>query len=173
MLLTLAIVRLGLNGCTRQKVAKMIVPVTTLPLASRHRVAQISFHPTQPYLAVQSHDRSVEILRIRTEDEARKKQARRRKRALEKKGKSKDENNSGADMEIDKDQDVELADLFTPYLVVRANGKIRSFDFGNEEGSKGGLPVRGYYHYDAHYVYEVRVSLLVVPGACIKCAGSV
>lgn len=122
----------------------MIHPVTTLPLSSKHRVAQISFHPSRPFLAVQSHDRSVEIFRIRTEEEARKKQARRRKRAKEKKeqakaqGKAKD---NGQEMEEDANEvqeDIALPDLFTPYLVIRASGKIRSFAFGDEEhGTKG------------------------------------
>ena len=120
-----------------RQVTKMIHPVTTLPLSSKHRVSQITFHPSRPYLAVQSHERSVEIFRIRTEDEVRKKQARRLKRVKEKKeqakvkGKAKD-----AEEDVDMDaehKDVELPDLFTPYLVVRASGKIRSFDFGDEE----------------------------------------
>lgn len=121
----------------------MISPITTIPLASRHRVSQIAFHPTQPYVAVQSHDRSVEVLRIRTEEEARKKLARRRKRAQEKKTKNKD-SSATATMEIDaeEERDIQLVDLFTPHLIVRANGKIRSFDFSNEETSKSGPPVR-------------------------------
>jgi U3 small nucleolar RNA-associated protein 12 len=114
----------------------MIFPVADLPLSSRHRVSQISFHPTQPHLAVQSHDRTVEIFRIRTEDEVRRKQARRRKRSKEKKGK-------GGDDEIivggDEDEKIKLIDLFTPHLVIRASGKIRSFDFGSDDtGSKNG-----------------------------------
>lgn len=117
----------------------MILPITTLPLSSRHRVSQITFHPTLPYLAVQSHDRSIEIFRIRTEEEVRKKQARRKKRAKEKKeqGKSK----SAEEHEIAEDetsQSISLADLFIPYLVARASGKVRSFNFGDEQvGSKG------------------------------------
>ena len=67
------------------QVKKMIFLITTLPLSSKHRVSQITFHHSKPFLAVQSHDRSVEIFRIRTEEEVRKKQARRRKRAKEKK----------------------------------------------------------------------------------------
>lgn len=120
----------------------MIHPITTLPLSSKHRVSQIVFHPSRSYLAVQSHDRSVEIFRIRTEEEVRKKQARRLKRAKEKKeqakakGKAKEaEAEAGGDEE---QQDVELADLFTPYLVVRASGKIRSFDFPDEEPNTKG-----------------------------------
>jgi U3 small nucleolar RNA-associated protein 12 len=113
----------------------MVHAIAKLPLASRHRVSQILFHETQPYLAVQSHDRSIEIFRIRTEDEIRKKQARRRKRAKEK-SKSKKE---GLDDKADEDDagsdEINLIDLFTPYLVVRANGKIRSFDFGVGDAS--------------------------------------
>lgn len=123
----------------------MIHPVTSLPLSSRHRVSQILFHPSQPYLAVQSHDRSIEIFRIRTEEEIRKKQARRKKRAKEK-GKSKQK---GKDIDdavedtMDVDQEINVIDLFTPYLVVRASAKVRSFDFGSKETvSKPGVQVR-------------------------------
>ncbi len=107
-------------------------------------MSQITFHPHKPYLAVQSHDKSVEVFRIRTEEEVKKKQARRRRRAKEKeqekkeKGKKKGED---ADAQVDgepEEKAVELADLFQPYLIVRASGKIRSFDFGEEEvGGKG------------------------------------
>lgn len=113
----------------------MIQAVTTLPLSSHHRVSQILFHDSQPYVAVQSHDRSIEVFRIRTEDEARKKQVRRRKRAKEKEGKSeletKDLGGRADNDEIGVDE-VGLVDLFTPYLVIRASGKVRSFDFGTK-----------------------------------------
>ncbi|GJE84422.1 WD-repeat-containing protein [Phanerochaete sordida] len=132
----------GLQENENGEVTKMITPITTLPLSSKHRVSQITFHPSRPYLAVQSHDRSVEIFRIRTEDEVRKKQARRLKRAKEKKeqakakGKAKEaEEGEGADADH---KDVELPDLFTPYLVVRASGKIRSFDFPDEDTNAKG-----------------------------------
>lgn len=127
----------------------MIHPVADLPLSSRHRVAQLSFHPTQAYLAVQSHDRSVEIFRIRTEEEVKKKQIRRKKRAKEKKdrksakgvGTIKEDEPEGHEV-ADDSADIKLVDLFTPYLVVRASGKIRSFDFGPDDvGSKGGIQV--------------------------------
>lgn len=114
----------------------MIQAVATLPLSSRHRVSQVSFHDSQPYIAVQSHDRSIEVFRIRTEDEARKKQARRRKRAKEKEGKSKSREKEAidkADQEETSTREIELADLFTPYLVIRASGKVRSFDFATKD----------------------------------------
>ncbi|RDB22656.1 putative WD repeat-containing protein C3D6.12 [Hypsizygus marmoreus] len=134
----------GLRETETGEVAKMIHPVSALPLASRHRVSQIAFHPAQPYLAVQSHDRSVEIFRIRTEEEVRKKQLRRKKRAKEKKqldegkGKNKKGEAEAEQMEQDGEEDeIKLVDLFTPHVVVRASGKIRSFDFGGEASAKG------------------------------------
>ena len=125
----------------------MIHPISTLPLASRHRVSQISMHPTLPYLAVQSHDRSVEIFRVRTEEEIKKKRVRRNKRAKEKRekdraqGKEKDEHDTELDGKEVVAGKVDLVDLFTPYLVIRASGKIRSFDFATETSTRGGVHV--------------------------------
>ncbi|KAJ7744543.1 WD-repeat-containing protein [Mycena maculata] len=125
----------GLKETETGEITKMVHAVANLPLSSHHRVSQITFHPTQPYLAVQSHDRSVELFRIRTEEEVRKKQARRRKRAKEKKKESKGKGNAD-----EGNEEIQLVDLFTPYLVVRASGKIRSFSFGPDEASmKGGV----------------------------------
>lgn len=120
----------------------MIHPWSTLPLSSSHRVAQITFHPTQPFLAVQSHDRSVELFRLRTEEEVQKKRLRRKKREKEKKERTKAK--SGDVEDVDEDgEEITLADLFTPHAVVRASGKVRSFAFGPDEpGSKHGVQVR-------------------------------
>lgn len=128
------------------QIPKAIVSAATLPLSSQHRVSQISFHPTLPYLAVQSHDRSVEVFRIRTEEEVKKKLIRRKKRAKEKKEKGRGKAKKGeADDEVEdggEEGKIELVDLFTPYLVVRASGKIRSFGFEAEETTpKGGTQV--------------------------------
>lgn len=122
----------------------MIYPLASLPLAVRNRVSQVTFHPTQPYLAVQSHDRSVEIFRIRTEEEALKKQARRKKREKEKaKNKKSKHKQMEEDAKDDNDEKpVSLEDLFTPYLVVRGSGRIRSFSFADEEpGPRGDTQV--------------------------------
>ncbi|KAI0254369.1 WD-repeat-containing protein [Lactifluus subvellereus] len=116
----------GIKESENGELSKVIHPVSTLPLASPHRVSQIAFHPTLPYLFVQSHDRSVEVFRVRTDDEIRKKHARRKKRADTKAamGKGEKANNVPDKGDVEK---VELADSFTPYLVVRATGKIKSF----------------------------------------------
>jgi U3 small nucleolar RNA-associated protein 12 len=87
----------------------------------------------------------VEVFRVRTDDEIRRKQARRKKRADAKaamdKGQKVDNvpNNDVGDVEK-----VELADLFTPYLVVRATGKIKSFALPEGVSLKGATQVR--YH---------------------------
>jgi U3 small nucleolar RNA-associated protein 12 len=44
-------------------------------------------------------------------------------------------------LDAEEDAEIDLVDLFTPHLVVRGSGKIRSFDFRNED-VKGGTPVR-------------------------------
>lgn len=84
---------------------------------------------------------------MRTHDEIRKKQMRRKKRAEEKgkaKGRGGDEKEGGVDT---GSEEVKLVDLFEPYLVIRASGKVRSFDFGPDSGSKGGAQVRPFEHH--------------------------
>lgn len=116
------------------QLTKMIRPVGILPLSQKQRVSQISFHPTEPYLAVQSHDRSVEVFSIRTEDEIKKKRARKRQRAREKaKKKGQDGDVMAVDEPDEAEESVALDELFSSYIFVRANGKIRSFDFINAE----------------------------------------
>ncbi|EAU84697.2 WD-repeat-containing protein [Coprinopsis cinerea okayama7 len=124
----------GLKETDSGEIVKIIHPIANLPLNSTHRVSQIQFHPTQPYVALQSHDRSVEVFRIRTEEEIKKKIARRRKRAKEKKEKEGgSKKNKGAGMDVDEGvNDVPFIDKFTPHVVIRAGGKIRSFDFALE-----------------------------------------
>lgn len=120
------------------QITKFIHPIANLPLASRHRVSQILFHPTQAFVAIQSHDRSVEVFRIRTEEEIKRKQARRRKRAQEKQKQGKTEEAKSGDDETE----TALVDMFTPYLVVRASGKIRSLHYGpDDKATKPGIQV--------------------------------
>ncbi|KAG8894037.1 hypothetical protein FRB99_001555, partial [Tulasnella sp. 403] len=48
----------GLKSTDSGEFTKAIQPIGTLSLSTKRRVSQISFHPREPYLAVQSHDRS-------------------------------------------------------------------------------------------------------------------
>ncbi|CAE6522518.1 unnamed protein product [Rhizoctonia solani] len=152
----------GLVQTENGEISKPIQPAGSLPLSTKHKVAQISRHPHLPYLAIQSHDRSVEIFRVRTESEVLKKQARRKKRAKEKAAKA---NAKGKTVDTDMNdgqQDTEaeiisLENLFTPYLIVRASGKIRSFDFpGGPHGSDTkGAPIMVSLATNALEVYSI------------------
>jgi U3 small nucleolar RNA-associated protein 12 len=83
----------------------------------------------------------VEVFRVRTDDEIRKKHARRKKRAD---AKAAMDNSEKVDDMPDKNdaEKVELADLLTPYLIVRATGKIKSFALPEETRTKGATQVR-------------------------------
>ncbi|KLO08525.1 WD-repeat-containing protein [Schizopora paradoxa] len=147
-----ASLREGLKEDAIGELSKMITFAVSLPLSTKHRITEIAFHPTEPYLAVQSHDKNIDILRVRTEEEIRKKIARRKRREREKskakasKGKAveKQVEDDGMDqMEVDgEEHEVNLVDRFTPYLVIRASGKVRSFSFSETESStKGGVHI--------------------------------
>ncbi|KAG9015886.1 hypothetical protein FRB90_004307 [Tulasnella sp. 427] len=129
------------------ELTKMISPVGALPLTVRNRVSQISFHPSEPYLAVQSHDRSIEVFNIRTEEEIKKKRARKKQRQREKQRKKQEKGKEPAldeDMDIpveDGNDDIGFTDLFSSYVSVRGSGKIRSFDFINAEVTKSGIQI--------------------------------
>ncbi|KZS97786.1 WD-repeat-containing protein [Sistotremastrum niveocremeum HHB9708] len=137
--------RSGLTSVEEDVSSKIIVLSETIPLNSQHRVPQISFHHSQPYLAIQSHERSVEIFRIRSEEEVQRKKLRRKKREKEKLDKTKDAKqdvlNGGVEPEDDSDTPVRLIDLLTPYLVVRSSSKIRSFDFGSDAATSKGATI--------------------------------
>lgn len=82
---------------------------------------------------------------MRTDDEMRRKHARRKKRADAKAAMGKGEKVS----DVPENEDAEksdLVDLFTPYLIVRATGKIKSFAFpeAEETRTKGATQVRCY-----------------------------
>ena len=123
------------------QLSKAIHPISTLPLASLYRVSQIAFHPTLPYLFVQSNERSVEVFRVRSGDDIRKKHARRKKRADAKAAMGKGEKVDDVPDNGDGEK-VELTDLFVPYLVVRATGKIKSFALPEEMRTKSATQVR-------------------------------
>ncbi|KAJ8523465.1 hypothetical protein ONZ45_g54 [Pleurotus djamor] len=129
----------GLKSDPSGELTQIIRPVTKIPLSSAHRV--------------QSHDRSIDIFRIRTEEEIKKKQLRRKKRAKEK-GKTNTPDGNGQEPEED-DETVQLVDLFQPYLVIRTSGKVRSFDFSADSGSKGGVRLLAALASNALEIYHV------------------
>jgi U3 small nucleolar RNA-associated protein 12 len=83
----------------------------------------------------------VEVFRVRSDDDIRKKHARRKKRADAKAALGKGEKVNDVPDNGDAEK-VELTDLFTPYLIVRATGKIKSFALPEETRTKSATQVR-------------------------------
>lgn len=111
--------------------ARAVTPLTSglLPLQSlthTHRIAQVAYHPEERLLAVQTTDRAIEILRLRSAEEIRKKAARRRKREQEK---LKEKGEAAASESIST-REPEWKDRLASWIVIRTPGKIRSFGFG-------------------------------------------
>ncbi len=107
---------------------------TTISLTNS--IQSLSFHPNPriPLLFMQTTDKSVTVLRIRSEEELEAKKARRRKREREKatkKAKGGVTSNGGEDMEVDGEGADEKSngtwvDRITDWCIIRAGGKIRS-----------------------------------------------
>ncbi|TPX38895.1 hypothetical protein SeMB42_g01549 [Synchytrium endobioticum] len=101
---------------------------------SKERVVTIQFHPSERYLGIQGNDKMIEVYKIKTEDEIRRKQARRAKRQREKQQKSKlteppsvvDESD---DNETTATSAISISDIYTSFVTIRASARIRSFDF--------------------------------------------
>ena len=90
-------------------------------------------------------------------------QARRKKRQREKRrGKGIDGESESAEIEVDDDAEtaVSLTDLFTPYLVVRADGKIRSFCFPDVRSVRGEVQVSIVLSRRLLYVHVIFVAAL-------------
>ena len=79
------------------------------------------------------------------------------------------EPNDMADEDDAKLDEVALIDLFTPYLVVRANAKVRSFDFG----TKGAGPHKSSVQVGFHRgTISVQTEILAgLPSSQFQCPG--
>ncbi|GAA5891359.1 hypothetical protein JCM8208_002599 [Rhodotorula glutinis] len=136
------------DGTARKKLKRAISPIAALSLPNpshTHNISQITLHPTLPVLAIHSGERAIDVFRLRTEDELRKKLARRRKREREKKagkgkgkGKGKavdgegDEDDEMDALEAAADGQIEWRDRLAVWSTVRTSGKVRNFSFAPE-----------------------------------------
>jgi U3 small nucleolar RNA-associated protein 12 len=104
----------------------------------KERPLGIAFHPRGDYIAVHGSEKSVEILRVRTEDEIKRHLSRKRKRRREKAGKENIPN--GREIEVDEQaEDVsaaEIGEVLVSYVIVRTGGKVRSIDWARGRTSK-------------------------------------
>lgn len=103
----------------------------------KDKTLEIRFHPVQDYLSIHGSEKSVEIWRIRSEDEVRKILARKRRRRREKlaalAGATEDKDSGGeGDEHGEKIEDLssaDISDVFVPYVVVRSSGRVASTDW--------------------------------------------
>jgi len=131
--------------------AKFLAEQGQIDLVGTKRVTQIAFDSHQSgasaqFLAVSGSDRSVEIFRMRSEEDVRKKLARRRRRAKEKAAKKQKDSMDVDGGRDEQDTPVTWSDRLEPYTIVRPNsGKVKSFAFAAENGdqvsTKGSVPI--------------------------------
>ncbi|CAG8512706.1 7541_t:CDS:10 [Ambispora leptoticha] len=113
---------------------KVIVFYGNVARQSKERVTTLKFHPNTNFLGVQGPDRFIEIFRLRTHEEIKKKLHRRRKRE-EKKLKELNKKNEGGNSETapplksDIRDEIHASDEITLHEIIRTTAKVRSFDF--------------------------------------------
>lgn len=101
-----------------------VQPLSTLPLpTSSSPITHIKYHPTQPLLFILTSDKTLSVLRIRTESEIEKKKLRRKKRAAEKKGETE---------AVPEEKEYTWGDRFALWTQVHGSAKIKSFSFPSD-----------------------------------------
>ncbi|KAG0235990.1 hypothetical protein BGW41_000577, partial [Actinomortierella wolfii] len=114
-------------------IPKAITFYGSIPRQSKERAITLEFHSSGQFLGCQAADKSIELFRIRTHDEIKKKMARRKKRQREKAAhKKKDPNGNPAEAEAEEahaDDTIQVTDEITPWHVIRSVAKFRSFAF--------------------------------------------
>jgi len=135
-----------------------LLPLSTL--SHSQRIAQIQYHPTERILALQTTEKTIEILRLRSEEEIRKKVARRRKREKEKREKKKGAAvNGNSTLTAEEEAAIKeptWTDRLASWITIRTTGKIRSFDFGmGNRNLKGDITLMAAMANNALEVYQL------------------
>ncbi|KAF9975830.1 hypothetical protein BGZ73_000371 [Actinomortierella ambigua] len=115
------------DDTTHPGIPKAITFYGSIPRQSKERAITLEFHSSGQFLGCQAADKSIELFRIRTHEEIKKKMARRKKRQREKAAQKKDVPNGHAE---DEESDaIQAVDEITPWHVIRSTAKFRSFAF--------------------------------------------
>ncbi|KAK8175361.1 hypothetical protein IWX90DRAFT_396704 [Phyllosticta citrichinensis] len=112
--------------------SRFLIDRGTLNRQGKDRTLGIRFHPRLDYIAIHGSEKAVELWRIRSDEEVQKGLARKRKRRKEKL------REKGEDVDMTDADDMAsagVADIFTPYVMVRTGGKVRSMEWTGR-GSK-------------------------------------
>lgn len=125
--------------------AKFLADHGQIDLIGGRRVSQIGYKAvsvTQDsrFIGVSASDKSVELFRIRSQDDIRKKMARRRRRAKEKAEKK----GVVSSKEIEEDAEPTWQDRLEAYTIIRpGRGKIKSFAFAESDQASSSSAYRG------------------------------
>lgn len=87
---------------------------------NKDRAVWATWHSNGQFLAVNGQDKSIELFRIRTEEEVKKVMRRKKKRKAEKLAEA------GAEINGVEEMKPEISDIFVSYVVLRTGGKVRS-----------------------------------------------
>lgn len=131
---------------------KVFTPKGVINRQSKARPASLQFHSNGQYLASQSADKSIELFRLRSEDEIEKRLKRKRKRKDGKKGEVKIEANAE-----EQEEGPQLEDNIVSYVTIRAGHKIRSIDWGltQDTGRTGALSLLATMNNNSLSVYSI------------------
>lgn len=105
---------------------------------SKERVVSLKVHPTGRFLAVQATDKSIQVFKIRNEEELKKRLTRKKKRLREKKKLQITMEEVGTNSAAQHEETEELftlADEVVMHCIIRCSGKVRSFDFSSSTSS--------------------------------------
>lgn len=124
---------------------------------SANRSDTVSSHRKK--LALQTTEKTIEILRLRSEEEIRKKVARRRKREKEKREKKKGAVNGDTSLTAAEESAIKeptWKDRLASWITIRTSGKICSFDFGlGNRNLKGEVTIMAAMANNALEVYQL------------------
>ncbi|KAK5070797.1 beta transducin [Lithohypha guttulata] len=103
----------------------------------KDRTIAVRFHPKRDLIAFHGSEKAIELWRIRNEDEIKKSVNRKRKRRKEKLAdqEMQDEPELEDSTDLDLSQ-VNITEVFVPYVILRTGGRVRSMDWAGGKSSK-------------------------------------
>ncbi|PFH60784.1 hypothetical protein XA68_10349 [Ophiocordyceps unilateralis] len=121
----------SLQGVEASPTVRYLSDRGTLHRQSKDRAIDVVFHPQRDYFAVHGSEKGVDVWRIKTPAEIKKRLARKRKRRREKQkdGRQTDEAVANDDEDDENAANADVGDIFVQYVIVRTGGKVRSVDW--------------------------------------------
>ncbi|KAK9480728.1 WD40-repeat-containing domain protein [Lipomyces japonicus] len=105
-------------------------PQGVLIRQSKDRAATVAFHPVAPFFACHGTDRSVEVWRIRNDNEIKRSVNRKRRRRREKfQAGTNEQDEATIDLQLADIREDDVNEIYVPFTIVRTSAKVRSIDW--------------------------------------------